>query len=155
MLFASRHPRPETHSLHFFHIWWILIRYRSIILGAPPPQPSRSVCFHCTALSQCISSDVIMINVNHAGFTVCLFYSAVGRVRPGPIYENSRWQPWRRWNWGGDLDDVLLGCNVGLSHIPEQRLCLSVMSDCETFPALLTNSLISPPWLSLLIRRHD
>lgn len=133
----------NSHSLSQHNSW------------SAPPQPSRSVCFHCTALSQCISSDVIMINVNHAGFTVCLFYSAVGRVRPGPIYENSRWQPWRRWNWGGDLDDVLLGCNVGLSHIPEQRLCLSVMSDCETFPALLTNSLISPPWLSLLIRRHD
>lgn len=76
-----------------------------------PSSLSRSVCFHCTALSQCISSDVIMINVNHAGFTVCLFYGAVGRARPGPIYESSRWQPWRRWNrggggGGGDLDDV-------------------------------------------------
>ena len=77
-----------------------------------PSSLSRSVCFHCTALSQCISSDVIMINVNHAGFTVCLFHGAVGRARPGPIYESSRWQPWRRWNrgggggGGGDLDDV-------------------------------------------------
>lgn len=25
-----------------------------------------------------------MINVNHAGFTVCLFYGAVGRVELGP-----------------------------------------------------------------------
>lgn len=47
-------------------------------------QASQSVWFHCMALSQCISSDVIMINVNHAGFTVCLFYGAVGRVALGP-----------------------------------------------------------------------
>lgn len=27
---------------------------------------------------------MIVINANHAGFTVCLFYVAVGRVKLGP-----------------------------------------------------------------------
>lgn len=27
---------------------------------------------------------MIVINANHAGFTVCLFYGAVGRVKLGP-----------------------------------------------------------------------
>lgn len=77
------------------------------------------------ALSQCISSDVIMINVNHAGFTVCLFYGAVGRVELGPFYESSCWQH-EEVDWGiWTMFALILGCNVGLSEdlAAEQRLC--------------------------------
>lgn len=68
-----------------------------------------------------------MINVNHAGFTVCLFYGALGRVEPGPIYESSCWQ--HEEVDRGDLEDVgpdMPGYNGGLSEVgstAEQRCC--------------------------------
>lgn len=40
--------------------------------------------FDCTALSQSVGSDVIMINANHAGFTVCLFYCTLGGAELEP-----------------------------------------------------------------------
>lgn len=40
-----------------------------------------------------------MINVNHAGFTVCLFYGAVGRVELGPSTRAPAGSV-RRWSGG-------------------------------------------------------
>lgn len=52
---------------------------------------------------------MIMINANHAGFTVCLFYGAVGRVELGPS-TSAPAESMRRWigRGGVDLDDVCL-----------------------------------------------
>lgn len=53
---------------------------------------------------------MIVINANHAGFTVCLFYGAVGRVMLGPSMSAPA-ESTGRWRGGGgrgDLDDVCL-----------------------------------------------
>lgn len=68
---------------------------------------------------------MIMINVNHAGFTVCLFYGAVGRVELGPSTRAPAGSI-RRWTGGiWTMFALILGCNVGLSKdlAAEQRLC--------------------------------
>lgn len=57
-------------------------------------------------LSQCISSDVIMINVNHAGFTVCLFYGAV----------------WQEWSWAHLQELLLAALEGGLGYFDD--VCL-------------------------------
>lgn len=57
---------------------------------------------------QSISSDVMVIHVNQAGFTVCLFYGAVGRTEHGPSMRapaGSRTQ-------GGSFDEVRLDTSL-------------------------------------------
>lgn len=85
-------------------------------------QASRSVWFHCRALSRCVSSDVIMINVNHAGFTVCLFYGAVGRAGLGPSARAPAGSA-KRWTRGpGWCLPSYSACNTACVKT-EQRLC--------------------------------
>lgn len=76
------------------------------------------------ALSQCISSDVIVINVNHAGFTVFILWRS-WQSGARPIYESSCWQREEvdRGIWM--MLASILGCNVGSSEVlaAEQRLC--------------------------------
>lgn len=105
-------------------------------------QASRSVWFHCIALSQCISSDVIMINVNHAGFTVCLFYGAFGSVELGPSTRapacSGRWTGGFAWRFDLILGCVTLACLRTLAA--EQWLrcqsCVTANISCQKFSLL-------------------
>lgn len=86
----------------------------------PPPECDFALWPSVTPLS----SDVIVINVNHAGFTVCLFYGAVGRVELSPSKRAPAGrQEADRGIW--TMFALILCRHVGLSEdlAAEQRLC--------------------------------
>lgn len=91
MCFAPHHAQCESLSLHHCLIYH-LIHCKpwnntglEVCLSVSIPSSLGDkrlgfVEFDCTALSPSVRSDVIMINANHAGFTVCLFYCTLGRA---------------------------------------------------------------------------
>lgn len=87
------------------------------------------------ALSHCISSDVILINVNHAGFTVCLFYGAVGRVELGPSTRSPAGSV-GRWNGrgGGGFGGCWPWC-APLRSMQLNRGCVVGLEQTQTLPA--------------------
>lgn len=125
-------------SFFFFH------SLSELILSSTLPQAPSSLelrgpgrrDFIILPLSHCVRSDAIMINVNHAGFTACLFYGAVGSAELGP----SRRAPagsvrtWSGRGFGGCLASRL-GCNVAPCLQPlRQRLCCQSRANIPPLP---------------------
>lgn len=106
-------------------------------------------------LSRCISSDGIMININHAGFTACLFYGAVGSAELGPSTRAPAGsvRTWTGRGFGGCLASRL-GCNVATCLQPLwQRLCCQSRANIPPLPWKRTDeaaSLDEMSWVGLI-----
>lgn len=122
----------------FFFFFPFLNSLSELILSSTPPQAPSSLelrgpgrrDFIILPLSRCISSDAIMINVNHAGFTACLFYGAVGSAELGPSTRAPAGsvRTWTGRGFGGCLAPRL-GCNVApFSEAALTEAALSVTS---------------------------
>lgn len=144
------------HWIHFYSLSELILS--STLSQAPSSLELRGPgqCgFIILPLSRCVSSDAIMINVNRAGFTVCLFYGAVGSAELGPSTRapagSMRTWTGRGFGW---CFASRLGCNVApCLQTLWQRLCCQSRANIPPLPWKRTDeaaSLGKMLWVGLI-----